>query len=669
MRDGKSAKSPQNRENTGPVPNDSADTSRGYTGGAGMDGLLAAMLDGAVPVARSKDIAWEDFKLDESLLARSLAALTDHPERKKSLADLAQKLPSAITLRRHRTDAVRLRLSGRELRFSRPALGEALGVLGAHLLPTRRRALEVARAAAREMAFLGAREPDNLWSDSPLCAVLPWANARPGEEAALFREMRPDGSEHTHSAWKLLNRDPAFLPEVNSAAELSRFRLRLRQDPLDGAMVTMLRPFFSRRATVGPRDTARWALGSRHPWFGWNDARAILTRSFERFGREDFWAPRLMLYLPDPRANAKEAALRQALNQRAASRLAGRLQSALPVNLSGKLSQASCLSLSYLALDYYFDHPEFDLENRTRPPARTLTTFLGHAVSVLATDWAGRHPPPLRNRNIAAAFDALGEPAEDVLSLSDTEREELFSLLLTQAEAEAKQETYQPVPRELWVFSAAEPPRPLPGERVLDEFALSELRAPQHMRKLREHPELAEKLVVFFCLTVRHLHDTGHLPDLAPEGWRDHWLLGLWGDCARTVRCRLYENPSLGAVRTEVRFFGTDQTRVAEPSWERGGGEELVRRMIARIQPDARENALRALSKFVMVLAERKRARKGGRLQLAGQALEVFREAARTGLRGALVDAATTLEMVVDQSVDAAQYLLQRAEHLMGRKG
>ncbi len=633
--------------------------------------VLAALLGAAVPVAQSPeaDIFWEDLRLDETLLARSLDALAaGEPARKSALEALARELPRQVTLRRHRTEPVQLSFSGRKMRFSRPALGEALGVLGAHLLPTRRRAREVARGIAREMVFLGARPPADPWPESPLQRVLDCLVSRPGNSPELYRETRPDGAVKGFSAWELLAGDPAFLPEVRTEGDLRRFQERLRQDPLDGAMVTLLRHFFSRRATVGPRDTARWALGSRHPWFGWKQAREILARCFERFGREDFWAPRLAVFAPDPRVHPDEASVRKALNERAARRLAAGLLGALGPNLRNKVSESSALALAFMALDYHFDHPDFDLENRARPPARTLATFLGHAVSVLATDWAGRSPPPLRNQNLAAAFEALGDPAPDVLALSETDREELFSLLLAHTRTEADQATYQPEPHLLLVFSSSEPPLPLPGERVLDDFTLSQLRAPQHMRHLREHPELAEKLAVFFCLTVRHLQDTGHLPDLAPEAWRDRWLLGLWGDCARTVRCRLYENPSLGAVRTEVRFFGQDQARAVSSEEERGGGEELLRRVIARIQPDARENAERALSKFLMVLAERRREPGASRLKLAGQTLEVFRETARTGLRGALVDAATTIELVVDQSIDAAQYVLKGAERLAGRK-
>lgn len=636
-----------------------------------LQSALAALLGAAVPVAQAQgaDIFWEELRLDEALLAQSLGALAEgEPARASALEALARELPRQVTLRRHRTEPVRLSISGREVCFSRPALAEALGVLGAHLLPTRRRARDVARGIAREMVFLGARSPADPWPDSPLQRVWDCLYSRAGNSPDLYRETRPGGQVKGSSAWELLAGDPAFLPEVQTESDLRRFQERLRQDPLDGAMVTLLRHFFSQRATVGPRDTARWALGSRHPWFGWKQAHEILARSFERFGREDFWAPRLAVFVPDPRINPDEASVRRALNERAARRLCAGLQRALAPDLRGKVSESSLQALAFLALDYYFDHPDFDLENRARPPARTLATFLSHAVSVLATDWAGRSPPPLRNQNLAAAFEALGDPAPDVLALSDADREELFSLLLAHTRAEADLATYQPEPHLLLVFSSGESPLPLPGERVLDDFALSQLRAPQHMRHLREHPELAEKLVVFFCLTVRHLQDTGCLPDLAPEAWRDRWLLGLWGDCARTVRCRLYENPSLGAVRTEVRFFGQDQSRASGPEEERGGGEELVRRLISRVQPDARENALRALSKFLMVLAERRRRPGTSRLKLAGQALEVFRETARTGVRGALVDATTTIELLVDQSIDAAQYLLQRAERLIGRK-
>jgi hypothetical protein len=54
---------------------------------------------------------------------------------------------------------------------------------------------------------------------------------------------------------------------------------------------------------------------------------------------------------------------------------------------------------------------------------------------------------------------------------------------------------------------------------------------------------------------------------------------------------------------------------------------------------------------------------------MARQTLEVFRETARTGLRGALVDMATTLELVVDTSVDTAQRGLEHLERGLKKKG
>jgi hypothetical protein len=225
---------------------------------------------------------------------------------------------------------------------------------------------------------------------------------------------------------------------------------------------------------------------------------------------------------------------------------------------------------------------------------------------------------------------------------------------------------YQRPPMTLLSFVARSTPRPLPHERVQDSFRLSQLRAPQFAGYLRSQSDLNEKLVVFFTLVLRHYLDHAYLPDLRPENClRDYWLLGLWGDSAENVWVNLYQNKKTGAVRSEVRFSGGDHQKVYRPDQDHAQEAELLRKAVATFGPDPEHGILRALASFLMALQENQEgSRKAALNQVAimKQTLEVFRETARSGVRGTLVDLATTFELLLDNSIDTAQHGLSRVD-------
>jgi hypothetical protein len=213
-------------------------------------------------------------------------------------------------------------------------------------------------------------------------------------------------------------------------------------------------------------------------------------------------------------------------------------------------------------------------------------------------------------------------------------------------------------------FVSVPTPRPLPHERVQDSFSLSQVRAPKFAGYLPSQPDLIEKLVVFFTLALRHYLDHACLPNLRPKDWlRDYWLLGLWGDCAENVWVNLYQNKKTGEVRSEVRFIGGDQHQVYHPDQDHAREAELLHKAADILGPDPEQGVLRALATFLMALQESQKGSRSAALDqvaIMKQTLEVFRETARSGVRGTLVDLATTFELVLDGAIDTAQRGLSR---------
>ncbi|MBM4321078.1 MAG: hypothetical protein FJ125_14280, partial [Deltaproteobacteria bacterium] len=507
--------------------------------------VLRAMLRSGKVVEEGSGhvIAWRSMAFDAGSLAGELLRLVPGAEQDVELGGrlsaLAVELADRYRLQVARVDDLHLSLASREMKVPRVLVGEALGPLGADLFPTRRRARRLSTEAARELAYFGYGRMAEQVLPSPI-ELLRWAiSGQPPEEVepVLLEEDGAAGRQ----LWKvfdLLSQDRYFHRRVGGRSELARLQQRLREDPLDGAMVTRLRGFFSRRLTIGVRDTLRWTLGSRHPWFAWQRARELLDDCFERYGAESFLSPRRSFYIWDVELPDERLAEMLEQNRVAVELLADRLSASLPLQLG--LGREALTRLAAAALDYHCDHPDFDVEATGRQQGETTARFLGRAAFGLAKNLAGWELQPRRNVNFAAHFEALGIADAWLGHLDARQKAHLYQVLRRQIrhfvaqsrgrDGRGRTPGYHRPPFALYTFFEAPTPRARPGERVLDSFRLSELRLPRNTHHLRHHPEIVGKLVVFFTLVLRHYLDTDHVPDLRPEKLvRDFMLLGIWG--------------------------------------------------------------------------------------------------------------------------------------------
>jgi len=351
---------------------------------------------------------------------------------------------------------------------------------------------------------------------------------------------------------------------------------------------------------------------------------------------------------------------------------AGQLGGRLGGQVREKLSDDDLRHLAHAALDCHHDHPDFDLEATGRQGGGTTIKFVGHAVYVLASNATGGEPAARRNVNLAAHFAQKGYQRLWLAALDDEERASFYLALSDQLRAydeagglevgSGQRLQYSRPPLVICTFYESPGPRPRDGEEVLDSFRLDELREPLHARNLRDHPDVFEKLVVFFTLVLRHYLDTDHAPDLRPANlMRDFVLLGLWGTNSPNLVINLYRDAGSGRVRSEVRFVGRTQIKAYQSSERQEAA--LARLMASQFGPLLEPSVLRAVGTFMMAAAE---AQEGSRVQDVGavafarHSLELLRETVRTGIKGSLVDLATMLEVLVDNSVDAAQRGLDR---------
>jgi len=648
--------------------------------------ILRALLGAAVTVEgeEAEDLSWTPLRLERKRLAEELLRLAESipgGERRfargstarRRLLARSRELADRLRLRVWRVDDLEFAVLGRPARVPRALVGEALGALGSELLPTRRRALRGSIEAAREATYLGASDVADRALPSPVDLVRQLLGGDPPDESrsVLFEEARPLG-RRDWSIRELLEADPDFHRPLLDDDELGRFQRILRQDPLDGNTVLKLREFFDRSTTVGVRDSVRWTLGARHPWFDWERARELLGRCFARWGDERFLPRLVRLYTHDVRVPEPELESLLQTNREVAERLAAALTGRLAGGPGARLDREALVEIAAAALDYRHDHPDFDVEAAGRQGGETTVRFVGRAALDLARGLAGQGPEPRANRNFVAYFEVTDLSRRLLGDLDETERERVLGQLEAEVQRQAAAGAlaeYRRPPMVLYTFYESAAPAPRRGEKLVDSFRLSEARSPAHALHMERRPEITEKLVVFFTLVLRHYLDTGFAPDLMPaERVKDFMLLGLWGHNTPSLVINLYQKRS-GKVRSEIRFVGRGQVKSYSVDEDGISEAALARMAVSQLGPLLEPSILRALAGFVMAVEEQEQGAKPSGLERVGvarHAVEVYREGLRKGIRGTLVDLAATLEVLVDDSADLAQRGLDRVERLAG---
>ena len=637
--------------------------------------ILRALLRAADVV--DENLVWLEMGFSKQRLVDELLALAPESNEtvQQGIEHFAQDFSSRFLLRVTRDDDIPLDIGGFDAEFPRWILGEALGPLGSDLFPTQHRARRTATEGARELLYFGAGDFANLCVSSPLQQIRSLLNGQSPSQGsgAMLRELRP-GLERSWDTSVLLRQDPYFHRRLNSDEDLSRLQARLREDPFDGTTVERLRDFFHRRATVGLRDTGRWLLGSRHPWFGWQEARELMGACFDKWAQESFFSPRVHFYAADPEVG--EEAIRNALefNREVVERFAQHLTAELG-ELADLFERETLVLLSEAVLDAHHDHPDFDIE-AIGGQGTTTARFVGHTLYALATSVMGKQLEARQNFNMPAHLEAMGLVEKYLGKLNPTQQHALFQALGRQLRNYARGTVrdgfgrsiqYKRIPSKLFVLLESPGPHPHADEEVVDSFTLAQVSSPQYTHRLQEHPEILEKLVVFFTLVLRLYLDTQHVPDLRPEEVKDFILLGLWGTNTPNVTINIYKKKDSETHRSEIRFSGRSQVKSYQLYKDRKHEAALARLALSQLGPLLEPSILRSLGTFLMAVAEQEqgnREQKVDSLNLAQQSLEVFRETARSAVKGSLVDVATAFEMLLDNAVDFAQHGIEKAHKL-----
>ncbi len=617
-------------------------------------------------------IRWRRFRFDSRLLGQHLSKLGKVPQ------DLVDEIANRYCVSILRSDPLKLRICGFERKFDRQTLGESLGAVGVQFFPTRHSANRSAYESGRECAYFGYGPQESQFFGCPIARVSAVLNKAVEVPAlgTILRDLREEFAEN-RTVFEMLSNDAFFGQKLSGFEELSSFQEALRNQPLSKEAEEKCESFFNRHVTIGVRDTLRWMMGSRHPQFNWDHAKLLMNSAFDRYGKSNLNTPQIVYYAYDPSISEDDIEAMLAHNHEVLDAFKQALGKAISLEDSeiyGLISKHLEALAAYI-LDIHHDYPDFDLESAGRNGATTQIDFWGHSIqNKVNQEFLGNDSETRRNVNFAAHFAARGIEQAYLSALSNAQKERFYSVVDDLVEQyNAAQGVagvhgvvmYRRIPCVLFMIQDQGNPVVGENERLLDSFDMSQMTELEHASYIRSFPDISQLLLVFFVLTLRHMVDTEHVPDLKPRDlMRDFLVLGLWGTRTPNIRIHLYVDKSQSEKdlatqlsRAELRFFGTEQVETHPLNHIREDAK-AVRFAVQHLMPFIEPSILRNIGVFTMALDEfgaSSRPFKLDGMSVMRYGVDVWREIMNWGVKGSVHELLTIAEYCADSTFNGVQ--------------
>lgn len=491
-------------------------------------------------------------------LLQSPGARRFTPTQQKELEAVAAELSERYLVKKGKITWFAQPLLGEEPnRVRRSVVSYGFGSLGFSVMPTLEKAIADATEAARLVPYLGYGPMDGFLAPD-IVAETGSAELLDPRGARILRTVL-DGAPVERSLFDLFAADP-FLPGgIEDAACLADRQERARTEPLTPAMEKTLASFFEDPITVGVRDTIRWLNGARHPSMPWERAKRIIHEAFGRYGDENFLLPEMSWYSYDTALSAEEIQKRQGENAPAVELFSKRIRGALPEALLASYEAADQTQIAAELLDFHYDYRLYEVEPYTGLVSMTMLRLVARFATGLLVEAMGLPVPGQGNTEIAHLPLFHHETGRWLASLDEDLREravEVLGDLLVKLRRRGLKDrsgerlAFQSIPRTVYTLQQRADVPLKPGGDVVGCWTMHELWKPENADLWDAHPELADKLVVFFTLIYRYFEETGYIADLRPrDSGRDIFVMGIWG-------------------------YVTENLLIVQEVWDEGGVEE-----------------------------------------------------------------------------------------------
>ena len=462
----------------------------------------------------------------------------------------------------------------------RQYLCEAFGPGGYNLAPTPDKVRIDVQEAARQIPYIGFGPQDeqlapDILGDISRCIS---GEGRRNSADGTFLVQETALGTRRFSLLEILDEDPFFKSRIRSFAGLRRFQQYLRAHPIDSSSEKELGDFFNAPMTVGVRDVLRFLEGSRHPTLGWDRARKVIVDAFETHGNETFLPPEFNYYtssLEYPPEYITEVARS---NSVATELFARMMKEAMPPDMFAGMDDNDVAELAGAVLAVHFDYPEFEIDPHTGVISTATARLAGRLAAWTLVHLSGVTVPDRRNAITSNTACKVGRLSDFIEHLDPWQRDSFMTsankllwkvaILGGVPDGAMKTHPYTRINRTFFSFQELAQ-YPMRRAGTLEEtVTLEDIHGEKGRRILREHPELAPKLLVFFVLAHRYHAETGYIPDLRPDDvGGDLFLRGIYGYSTRNVMVALGKDRD-GRPASAVRFIDNRDQFKQYRRWE-----------------------------------------------------------------------------------------------------
>ena len=518
------------------------------------------------------DVLQIDGDALQAQLAKMAELAPDHVSTPK-IAAMARQVADRFILKRGKVDDFVMKVVGpKENVIPRDLMSRTFGPYGYNLMPTVEKVISGTQEAAREVPYFGFGDRQVLLAPDVLEQLArglsngrrPRGFLKP--DGDLFLSFLGDANEADVelTLYDLLTSDPYFKGKVESFHDLVSYQQFIRTNPITREMEQQLVHFFDSPITVGIRDTIRWAMGSRHPDFGWEKGRETILKAFEARGDECFLPAEVTYYAVDLEQDPEQLAGLLEMNRQVVGLFAIRLGDALKsVGFVG-LDSSTVWELSRQILDFHHGYPLYELEPYHSVVSLSTVKLVAKVAAALGMLLTRIRLPEPKNYKLHGLNKWPGRFVQLARQMDDVQQERMLEAVEETLRVYASQGgtrdeygnvwTYRRLPRTFYSFQEkAFYPGAVRGT-VEETFTLEKLHSEPYRSLLTKLPELSEKLTVFFTLVYRYYKDTGFVPDLRPQNaGRDIFLLGIWGYISDNLLITLWRDDN-GEQHADVSF-------------------------------------------------------------------------------------------------------------------
>jgi hypothetical protein len=488
------------------------------------------------------------------------------------MREMARRLAARFIVKKGKVEDLAMQVIGsQDNRVPRARVAHAFGPFGFNVHPTIEKVIIDAKEAVRQLPYFAVGPEERVLAPDVLGQLgqalnqrcIPERFLKPESDTFLYFLDQP-GTALERSVYSLLDEDRYFRGSIRNFRELAKFQRFVRGNPLTREMEDALQAFFQAPITVGVWDTIRFAMGSRHPELGWEKARQAIQQCFENQKKESFVPPELNYYAFDVAMPADRQAAIAAVNDRVVGLFCGPLQDALAKQGFHGFERSLLRRLAYQILDFHHGYALYEIEAYQGLASTSTLKLLGRFLGDLFLVLTKIEVQEKKNRNLVWLKRRPGTLLE-LLASQPNETRAKFLKGIEQALADyvarggvrdeaGNVHPFRRLDKTFYSFQERADYHAAQRGRVEETLTMARLNSAHGRELLRAVPELAEKLAVFYTLSLRYYRDTGFMPDLRPKNiGRDLFLFGIWGYVTENLLVTLWRD-ARGERRADLSF-------------------------------------------------------------------------------------------------------------------